>query len=120
MPSGPALMVCSLRSESTAVKIALGDRLAVAEGHQANAAAGSTCPCLGHRILEGRLDLEGDLSPGRQPVELVGVAGHRLGIIAEQERSLLGAGQDAVLAFADDGQAAIGRQRGPTSRSAAC
>ena len=42
-----------------------------------------------------------------------GDAGHGLGIIAEQERSLVGAGQHAVLAFADDGQAALGRQRGP-------
>ena len=63
--------------------------------------------------LEGGLDLERDFSSGGQPVELVGIAGHRLGIIAEQEWRLVGAGQDAILALAHDGHATISRQRGP-------
>ena len=64
-------------------------------------------------VLERRADLEGDLAPGFHPVQLVGDPGQGLGIVAEQERRLLGSSDDAVLALADDHQAAVTWQRGP-------
>ena len=63
--------------------------------------------------LDRRLDLQRDLAPGRHPVQLVGPARDRLGIIAEQERRLLRPRQHAVLARADDHHAPRARQRRP-------
>ncbi len=117
VPSGAALIVSSLSSESIRVKTAPGI------GLPCRSATRRTRPpevfpfpffvACGGIVFEGWLDLEGDFPFGLHPVQLRRDAGHGLGVIAEQERSLVGAGQNSVLAFTDDDQAALGRQSGP-------
>ena len=105
VPSGAALIVSSLSSESIRVKTAPWNRLAVPERDQTNPAAGgillSLCRLRRHRFRRLAGSRRGSLvwaSSGSAPRD----AGHGLGIIAEQERSLVGAGQNSVLAFTDD------------------
>ena len=52
------------------------------------------------------LDFKRNLSFRLKCSDLLGFPGDGLGIVPQQERRLLGAGEDAVGAFADDGKAA--------------